>query len=83
MRQPSLPEDGVCSKKVTSCGDKSKPTGDADGCHVYYKCIDGAAYSCQNPKIFRSTCSERYWNKGGTEKYTCGPETTGGQDCKQ
>ena len=70
-----------CAKKVTSC---KQPKGGIFSCHRFYKCIDGAAYSCQNPKDFRSRCRERYWNKGGKEKYRrCGPETTGGQDCKQ
>ena len=57
-----------CSIKVKSCGEQLQ---NGVSCHRFYKCHDGVAFSCQNPKIFRSTCSERYWGKSGKEAYRC------------
>ena len=74
---------------MTSCGDtpapkKVKGVKDTVGCHKFYKCIEGKAYSCQNPKLFQSKCSAKYWNKGGKEKYRCQRKTRGGEDpCKE
>ena len=57
-----------CATKVTSCGQQYK---NGVSCHRFYQCIDGKAYSCQNPKVFQSMCSGKYWGKGGTDKYLC------------
>ena len=72
-----------CSEKVDKCGDKTKPTRGTRGCHEYFKCDNNKkAYSCQNPKFLRSTCSERYFSIGkGKDAYACGPETIGAHDC--
>ena len=69
--------DSECSVKVESCGEQYK---NGVNCRRFYKCIDEAenggkvtkvAYSCQNPKVFQSMCSGKYWGKGGTDKYLC------------
>ena len=60
---------GDCTTKVTSCRPhrRNRPLS----CHRFYKCIEGFAYSFQNPKFLKWTCSERYWNKGGKDHYSC------------
>ena len=71
-----------CSKKVADCG--KTPSGGGN-CHRFYKCINGIngfAVSCQNPKLFQSKCSEKYWGKGGKAKYKCWADTVGEVDCK-
>ena len=40
-------------------------------CHRFYECIDNVAYSCQNPKVFQSKCSGKYWNWRGKADYIC------------
>ena len=65
---PALSGRKQCSIKVNSCGEQYK---NGVSCHRFYKCIDGKAYSCQNPKVFQSMCSGKYWGKGGTDKYLC------------
>ena len=67
LQVPALLEK-ECTIKVTSCGQQYK--NDVT-CHRFYKCIDGKAYSCQNPKWPFSQCSGKYWGKGGTDKYLC------------
>ena len=57
-----------CNTKVTSCG--VQPSNGIT-CHRFYKCIDGIAYSCQNPKLFQSKCSGKYWNRRGKADYIC------------
>ena len=66
-----------CATKVTSCDQQYK---NGVTCHRFYKCFDGKAYSCQNPKLgFLSgsplgsslTCSEKYWGNGGKVPYLC------------
>ena len=71
-----------CFEKVPSCG-KELP-GDGS-CHRFYKCIGGAAYSCQSPKLGFSTCSGKYFSIGkGREHYGCKAYTQGGNDpCKK
>ena len=68
-----------CFERVPSCGAQRMPDA-AEGCHVYYKCIDGVAYSCQNPKLLSSTCSEKYYF-GSRNKYKCPADSPGGQQC--
>ena len=68
-----------CSKKVADCG-KTKQIGN---CHRFYKCHGEVAVSCQNPKLFQSKCSEKYWGKGGKAKYVCMEDTVGQVDCKR
>ena len=57
-----------CTIKVTSCGQQYK--NDVT-CHRFYKCKDGKAYSCQNPKWPFSQCSGKYWGIGGKNTYLC------------
>ena len=57
-----------CTIKVTSCGQQYK---NGYTCHRFYKCFDGVAYSCQNPKFLQSMCSGKYWGKGGKDPYLC------------
>ena len=65
---------GDCTQLVTtSCRQYRQ---DGLSCHRFYKCIEGAAYSCQNPKFIKKTCGERYWNKGGMASYRCWREWT-------
>ena len=66
-----------CTIKVKSCGEQPKS---GVTCHRFYKCIDGKAYSCQNPKWLHSTCSGKYWGKGGKGAYTCPDKTPGDLD---
>ena len=61
---------GDCTQLVTtSC--RGYRQNSPLSCHRFYKCIEGAAYSCQNPKFLKKTCSERYWNKDGKDHYSC------------
>ena len=71
-----------CFEEVPSCG-KQPPGGGS--CHRFYKCIGGAAYSCQNPKVGFSTCSGKYFSIGkGRNHYRCKAYTQGGNDpCKK
>ena len=66
----TIPEN-KCTTKVEHCG---KTTENGMSCHRFYKCINGVAYSCQNPKRFFSTCSGKYYLKYffGKTKYRCG-----------
>ena len=72
-----------CYDRVPDCGTITKPKSDPFGCHLYYKCDGGKAYSCQNPKWFHSTCSQRYFSIGkGKAAYACHDDTFGAHDCK-
>ena len=67
LQLPALIERS-CATKVTSCGQQYK---NGVTCHRFYKCSGGKAYSCQNPKLGFSTCSGKYWGKGGKDPYLC------------
>ena len=69
-----------CSEKVADCG-KTLPGKiglgwETTDCHRFYKCHNGVAYSCQNPKLFSKKCSEQYHSIGkGKEHYKCPPDS--------
>jgi len=91
LRLPALrgPEND-CSMMVRSCSAeyRIKPYS----CHRFYKCVDGVAYSCQNPKSFNWKCSERYWAKqirfwrrdkqSRMDQYQCPANTAGPGVCQ-
>ena len=74
-----------CSTRVASCSPqyRNKPYS----CHRFYKCVNGVAYSCQNPKIFNKKCSGKYWNfrkwskQSRMSKYKCQEDTIGHKVC--
>ena len=79
FKDKTVVQNWQCSEKVADCG--KTPSGGGN-CHRFYKCINGFAVSCQNPKLFQSKCSEKYWGKGGMNKYICMEDTVGQVDCK-
>ncbi len=70
-----------CTKEVPSCSAKTATGKGTDWCHRFYKCHNGVAYSCQNPKSLSSTCSEKYYF-GSMEKYRCVPPGYDDPRCK-
>ena len=48
-----------CALWTDDCSKHDKPAGILD-CHHFYKCDNGKAYKCQNPKLGYSTCSQTY-----------------------